>query len=366
MSDRQPVRRRLYSVQFLRGVAAAMVVAAHIILHPQVAETESILIVARFGVEIFFVISGFVMVYITSSGEFKVYNFLVKRIARVVPLYWGCTLLVFACALYLPQLFKTTTADWGYLLNSLLFVPDEVPGVPHDWRPLFKLGYTLNYEMFFYVAFALTGFFASSRLRVVTLTCVMGAMILGSALVEEKASVLAFYLNLKLMPFIAGMWLAEGERTGVWDKLSPRWVLGLGAAAAIAVAVLFSLKFDELRDTHGQVALTLAASLLVLLAIHYERNSNIFSLRPAILIGDVSYSLYLTHMFVVGAGWYLVHKFELSGFATVFAASAMFVISVVAAYTSYRLFEKPSIAFGNFVSSRASARRPPPRQASID
>ena len=52
-------------------------------------------------------------------------------------------------------LFKTTTADAKHLLLSLLFIPAPDPQAASDWRPLFKLGWTLNYEMFFYALFAL-------------------------------------------------------------------------------------------------------------------------------------------------------------------------------------------------------------------
>ena len=78
----------LRSIQILRGVAAGLVVIAHVIEHADWVSGDPVLITGRFGVDIFFVISGFIITYITGDGPFDPKVFAIRRIFRVVPLYW--------------------------------------------------------------------------------------------------------------------------------------------------------------------------------------------------------------------------------------------------------------------------------------
>jgi exopolysaccharide production protein ExoZ len=101
------------------------------------------------GVDLFFVISGFIMAMIVDrSGPFDGKQFWIRRIARVVPAYWAITLFVFALALVMPSLFQSTEASLAHLIVSMAFLAfDTGAGFT---GPLMVVGWTLNYEMFFY------------------------------------------------------------------------------------------------------------------------------------------------------------------------------------------------------------------------
>lgn len=134
-----PLSQRIDSIQLLRAVAAIAVVTQHVPI-PIFGD-------GLWGVDLFFVISGFIMCHATArSGR----NFFLKRIIRIVPLYWLGTLFIYALALTLPQLLNTTTANPVDLLKSLLFIPFIKGGIP---VPIVFQGWTLNYEMFFYGLF---------------------------------------------------------------------------------------------------------------------------------------------------------------------------------------------------------------------
>ena len=77
----------------------------------------------EFRVDVFFVLSGFVIAFALGSGTVGVRDFVVNRLVRIVPLYWLATLLVFFGALLRPDLFNSTTADVSELLKSLFFIP---------------------------------------------------------------------------------------------------------------------------------------------------------------------------------------------------------------------------------------------------
>nr|WP_232247679.1 acyltransferase family protein [Pseudomonas putida] len=112
--------------------------------------------VGDFGVDIFFVISGFVM-WVTTEGKNKgIREFWVSRILRVAPLYWVFTCVLVAAALLMPSLFFNSRAvDPVFLLKSLFFIPALNPDVG-DVTPVYTIGWTLTYEMFFYAIFGLS------------------------------------------------------------------------------------------------------------------------------------------------------------------------------------------------------------------
>jgi peptidoglycan/LPS O-acetylase OafA/YrhL len=334
---RNGLKQTFHSIQALRGLAASLVVIAHIFEHPSRGDANALLLTGRFGVEIFFVISGFVMTHVAGQGAFSPGAFAVRRTLRIVPIYWVCTFLVFAVALAAPALFKTTSADVKHLVLSLFFIPAPDPQAPSDWRPLFKLGWTLNYEMFFYAALMLL-FWCRKRIqRSVILTVAFGALVLLSFAIPPKASILAFYANIALIPFLVGVWLAEFS--AAFERV-PRWGgVALIAAAALSTAWLYQLPFETMRDLGPHLVMTLAAALIVASGLAYERR---FAPRGLVqMVGNSSYSLYLTHMFLVGAAWAAIERADLPTAAQWALTPLIYIAAVVTAYASYRIIELP-------------------------
>ena len=101
----------LFNVQVLRAIAALLVVHAH-------ASGPSGLGLKWFGgtsgVDLFFVISGFIIAYVTSQDASQ---FMKRRLLRIVPIYWASTLALYTVAIVLPHLIRTTSSDPGLLLQ---------------------------------------------------------------------------------------------------------------------------------------------------------------------------------------------------------------------------------------------------------
>jgi exopolysaccharide production protein ExoZ len=158
---------------------------------------------------LFFVISGFVMVYTYAQRPLSPGGFLLNRVIRVVPLYWTFTILLFVVSIVsgypLMQASRPTTIQF---LQSLVFVPfRQASGVV---EPLYFLGWTLNYEMMFYVLFALAIALGRGRLeRVVGLAvaAVVGMAAIGSVL-TPTSTWLSFYTSPILLAFAVGMGIA--------------------------------------------------------------------------------------------------------------------------------------------------------------
>jgi exopolysaccharide production protein ExoZ len=151
--------RKIHSLQALRAVAASFVVIDHTLLEltnnsPRNYLTQIGYTLGEVGVYSFFVLSGFIMVYVSWSsfgGSRASAKFIWRRIIRIVPIYWIGTL----AALGFHKISDTHGGQdsWGELLYSVAFIPYR--GNDGTWSPILPQGWTLNYEMMFYVIFAL-------------------------------------------------------------------------------------------------------------------------------------------------------------------------------------------------------------------
>ena len=162
-----PHPETLYPVQYLRAAAALVVMLFHVSVLSQETwglDPRRVDYVGAAGVDLFFVISGFIMAMIVDRpGRFDGREFWVRRIARVAPAYWLITCFVFTLAAVAPSLFNSTTADIPALLTSLLFLAVDTGN--GSTVPLLVVGWTLNYEVFFYAIVAVTaGLFSDRRL----------------------------------------------------------------------------------------------------------------------------------------------------------------------------------------------------------
>jgi peptidoglycan/LPS O-acetylase OafA/YrhL len=271
--------RRLDQIQLLRAVAALAVVMAHI---PELA------VRGGFGVDLFFVISGFIIVYVT---EDEPRAFLLKRIFRIVPIYWLGTFAIFAVTVFMPSLTHEATTSGAYLLKSLFFIPFAI--APDRFGPYVILGWTLNHEVFFYVLFwgALQ---VSHRYRALICSGLIIAVVLA-AKIPRFGQLIAFEGDPIILEFIYGMgsywafrrWGAQAIGSiGQWGAI--------GLAAVIYCALLMWVEFGVRPVSAG------IPSLIVFLLVLFAGRGIRFP-RWILLIGDASYSLYLFHPYVLNA-----------------------------------------------------------------
>lgn len=262
----------LYTVQALRFIAAMAVACVHIPIIKQ----------GHWGVDLFFVISGFIMMYATAAGSPA---FFLKRIIRVAPIYWLCTLAVFAIATVAPGLLKNTSADWLHLLKSLLFIPFDKNGAGHF--PVLFVGWTLNFEMFYYAIFAVALRIDHARRSLIAGLALLAVVLICRAAFD--AFPFMVYGETIMLEFILGM---AAYHIIYWDKRSLGVVAILLAAYALPLATDFGL--IETRGYRAGVVCFAAFVIAVKL-----RPLEAFA-KPFAPLGDASYALYLTHAYVIG------------------------------------------------------------------
>ena len=299
-------RSKLVGIQWGRGIAALLVVVCHSIAHPYPEAPDFAHIMGRVGVTMFFIISGFIMVTTTSSGEgrFDPALFMRKRITRIVPLYWSVTLLVAVLSIVVPAIFKSTPFDFGHVLTSLFFIPSYAPD-SLSIEPFYKLGWTLNYEMFFYVVFAGL-FWMNTRVRTVTIIALFSLLFLLGLVVRSDNPAFILYTRTDILAFAIGAAVATFQPKGGW-----RLTRAVQASIVVFGLVGLALMLANYPGNQYSVGMQLAATVVctgfvIVLACYTSTES-----RPGnalLLLGDASYAIYLFHMFAVAGTWWLVGR----------------------------------------------------------
>jgi exopolysaccharide production protein ExoZ len=343
------MKRRLDSIQSLRAIAASLVILFHIRGIEEIYGDPTKLLLnwyeGAYGVDIFFVISGFIMVYVThnkpsSVAYFK--EFLTKRIIRVVPVYWFYTFVMVFLLLVVPQAFMDTTFDLMRIVKSFFFIPQ-------DQLPIHSIGWTLNFEMYFYLVFALFLLLPRKALLPGISVLFVTLSILGRFL-ESDSPVFRQISDPIVIEFLFGMVIGHFY---VRDKYLPK---GLAWTCTLVGVSLFVLSFFVKWGGHRLMYWGVPGGLLVLGASSLERNAYPFSGIVSGL-GNSSYSLYLSHPFTLfGFGKVLV-VFGLSGYLyNALLIILAYVASVIVGIVSYRIIERTSSKFltRRFVRGRLS------------
>ena len=246
--------------------------------------------VGNAGVDIFFVISGFIMWNITQESRSSPALFLRNRLIRIVPVYWLVTTVLVAGALGIPDLFPTLKIDIPYAICSYLFVPMRSPGSPENGPilPVLAQGWTLNYEMFFYILFSLCLFLRPNH-RLTALSLSLLSCVITGVFYNGTNALLLCLTDPIFLEFLAGVFLSVCVQKG----LLPSRMWGY-CFATLGVILLLACTMTSVTQFRF-LAWGIPAVLLVAGALVLEITGRIPQLPLLRLIGDSSYSLYLTH-----------------------------------------------------------------------
>ena len=294
-------KHRFDSLQGLRAIAALAVVLFHLrIVEFKYLQGSAFLdAIARYGdagVDLFFVLSGFVMTTITAgryTGAASARQFLGKRAWRVYPLYWLFTTVVVVLMAFVPSMVNSSYHDQSILASYLL--------LPHSQMPVLSVGWTLVHEAYFYLVFALAIALVAERfIPLYLLAWGAGIAVWSTLLPADTTAAERVATSPLTYEFIAGALLGL-----YWRQIPARLAMPLliaGALTAVSAAGLL--------PSEGPAALTpwiriscfgSAATLLIAGAVMLEAQGRLHVPRWLSRLGDSSYSLYLSHVFVISA-----------------------------------------------------------------
>jgi exopolysaccharide production protein ExoZ len=309
------------------------------------------------GVDLFFVISGFVMVY-SSERLFGRINapiaFLARRIARIVPLYWIMTgvMLVYVVA----RGFAPSDASPMLALASFFFVPYPRPSGGID--PLYGVGWTLNYEMFFYVVFALA-LMTRRGVAVAGIAVLFVILALFAPAAHFLPRQVVYLGNPIILEFVLGMAVALIYRAGI--RLPPLAALLLAALAITEFSYCVWFRHVDLPRWIGYgvpAAQTVAAFALI---------KGTVTFRAVEKLGDASYALYLIHPAIISLARALSNKGYLNpGAEPWLYLAGVTIISICASLIVHRFLEKPTTERCRRVLLSALSQPPPRRAVQLD
>ncbi|MDV3467421.1 acyltransferase [Stenotrophomonas sp. C3(2023)] len=294
-------QNRFASLQALRGLAALAVVLFHLRgtelkYLPGPALLEAVARYADAGVDLFFVLSGFVMTTITAGrygGLRAAGSFLVRRGWRVLPPYWLFTTLVVVLMLLAPGMVNSSYQGQSILSSYLL--------LPHAQLPVLTVGWTLVHEAWFYLMFAAAIAFILERAVPGYLLLWAGAVgVLRAVMPADASPAYQLVSNPLTLEFIAGGLLGL-----YWRRLPVALglpLLGGGLVLAVAAAALLPAAGPASMSVWTRVLLFgTASALLVAGAVLVEARQRRAVPRWLAALGDSSYALYLSHIFVLSA-----------------------------------------------------------------
>ena len=283
---------KLNNLQILRAFAAVAVVYYHTgFRFPHMD------LFGSFGVDVFFVISGYIMARILDPANQSSQFFLRRRILRIVPPYWALTLLLFLVALRFPQMVGNTRPGAVELAKSLLFIPFT----KYSWviQPILFIGWSLNYEVFFYVALA-AGILINARKKFPLGPILPGSILvlltMGISYFFRHGNVIArFYSRDIVFEFILGIIAYYICKLVASPGVLCRRGLLLASAIACGAALITVQGLFPQLEAARVLALGIPSCLLVISCCLLSEAGWDAHWTLPVLIGDASYILYLVH-----------------------------------------------------------------------
>jgi peptidoglycan/LPS O-acetylase OafA/YrhL len=333
-------RRDLQSLQILRAVAILAVLLVHLaMLTAHALWLPGYLFIPTFfeaSVDLFFVISGFIMVYASAKLFGRPHasiSFFAMRVVRIVPLYWAVTGLVLVALLRGQTGLAALDLSWPAIGASFLFVPYARPS-GLTW-PLLQVGWTLNYEMYFYSVFAVA-LVLPRRLAIAAISFLFAALVAIRLTGDAWPAWFEFLSRPIVFDFCYGMIIALAFAHGY--RLRPVFAVGLIVAACAGLAATGAMDVGNWRTVVW--GLPVAAILAAALTFEEKAGTGLLG-RAFVLIGNASYSLYLVHLPVMLTASRLLPRLIDPVTWPWLSVALLGALPIAAALVSYFLFERP-------------------------
>lgn len=351
-------QQKLETIQVLRALAAVLVLVEHVFKEADAkfgAHFDILNFPYPVGIDLFFVISGFIMFY-TNQDAFgrkqSFGKFLLRRIVRVVPLYYIFTTALVLVLLISPEAMGKTKFDWLQVVTSYLFWPYQ----RYDGRvcPVLSLGWTLNYEMFFYLIFAGT-LFLRRNIAIAVMSLTMGMLVLLGVTLPFDSTVFNFWTAPIILEFLFGVWIAVivmrlNKVNTNYFVFVPIFIICVVWTWTTHIVDPKAILIPELLQQGVPAALLVFA---VTAFISPKDGARLPKWLSA--LGDSSYALYLSHRFplrLMSLAWFLFLP-KNTGLGWIYIIITL-VFCVGVGHMVYLWCERPVLGF---LSRRISARQ---------
>ncbi|MAY36266.1 MAG: hypothetical protein CMN84_09230 [Spongiibacteraceae bacterium] len=336
------------SLQAGRAVAATLVLLFHLgsaIAAEKYFGIEWFSIPFSFGnsgVDFFFVLSGFIIYYVHKNDLGKpssLKKYIYKRVVRIYPTYLIVFIGVYLLAITAPQLRNTVPHDIGLIIQSLLLIPLNRDVVGGTGAPVIIVAWTLQFEMMFYIAFAL------GILKKTAGSLLIALYLLGLGFnIGSIGFPLSFIFSEYIILFIMGMLVAQLVSHKPIMKQNPKYFATTGLLIYVLVAIDEVVNFQFFSAVQTMLY-GVGCSFIVLALVSYERKGKAFLGHNFFqLLGSASYALYLIHYPLISILCKASMFAGLKSYGVVGALISYFIIfitCIIAAIAFHLFIEKP-------------------------
>ena len=311
-------------LQIIRFIAAIGVMMSHV----GFGDSYLTNIVFSAGVNLFFCISAFLMMYNTQNGTQE--KFINKRLIRLLPLYWALTVLTFVASKIIDGL---ASSDIGFdeLIKSLFCIPYYREGLKTDLvvRPIVGPAWTMGYDVWFLPVFALSMKLSHKwRGAICSAVCAM-IVLIGNITPENPIGHFMgrhYWLNYIMGILVFYIWKWAENKTE-WRK---KYIVLWSAVSLIGFLLLYV----------GQKPLDINILLSFVIIVSFLFCFGKKEMPKWLLwFGKISFSFYLTHYYVI----LIIGKFinfDTLSIMTCLGTVLAFILSLITGYIGYYLFEE--------------------------
>lgn len=200
------MKSKIESLQVMRGIAALSIVY----YHTEYGFWHN----ANWGIDFFLILSAFLLAYTSDESKNDSKRYWVNKLTKIVPLYWLTSLMVSVIVAVKPEVFRSSILSAETLVKSLLFIPCYCQG--GRIYPIYSLGWTMNYEVFFYLIFFISMHSWFEHRNILCVAILLTLTLIGLIYTGENAMIL-FWTDRRLVDFISGILLAV-----LWQKFEPK------------------------------------------------------------------------------------------------------------------------------------------------
>ena len=342
--------RKINNIQGLRGIAVLFVVLFHLTKIEEkyggnITILPDIFNFGMIGVDFFFVISGFIMIYI-SHDKFQSFenskNFLYRRFARIYPTYWFYTIIVLIIFIIKPSMVNSSQGNQVDILASFLLYPSNI-------LPMVMVGWTLIHEVYFYCFFFLL-FWLTPEKYIVKYLLIWAIIIIVLRLLLDTLFLQSPLINLLTHPltleFITGA--IFGKFFLIYQNIHFKsiYLMLIGFVIITLSGYSFYVQgYIPPQEWLRVVYLGIPALIILIISVFLENNNVLF---PKFLtyIGNASYSIYLSHILTLSALGHLWKYFSNDEiYDNLLVLPIILVGAIVVGIISYNFLEKPLLKF---------------------
>ncbi len=311
----------IFSLQLLRFLAALSVV----FFHMPIFKGSSI------GVDIFFIISGFIIPFILEKND---NNFFIKRIIRILPLYWLLTILIFISKILFPNIFSYIDVNLIDLFKSLFFIPIYSEIEDRIIYPIIMVGWTLNYEMFFYFIVTISLFISKKNYIYLVILNIIFLFLLGN-IYQDKNYLFLYISNSIILEFVLGI---------ILYLIYINFNLFNNVYKIVITVILIYISFilfsnNEIRFLSQGLPSFFIVLFFLQINKFIKKNNFINSM------GLISYALYLIHPYFLSLNEKIIIYFEFKQTLIYLSYIIYLIIVIGTSFFIYMFFEKNIINY---------------------